>query len=54
VVCPADRNSDANVDAVDLGILLGAWGTSAQDISGDGLTDAVDLGILLGAWGACP
>jgi hypothetical protein len=54
VVCPADRNSDTNVDAVDLGILLGAWGTSAQDISGDGLTDAVDLGILLGAWGACP
>ncbi|MDA1263043.1 MAG: PPC domain-containing protein [Planctomycetota bacterium] len=52
--CTADRNGDNLVDALDLGIMLGAWGTAAQDLSGDGMTDGIDLGILLGYWGACP
>ena len=52
--CTGDRNGDTVVDALDLGIMLGAWGSAAQDLSGDGITDGIDLGILLGYWGACP
>jgi hypothetical protein len=48
---PADLNGDGVVNAADLGILLGAWGTSGPgDLNGDGVVDAQDLGILLGAW----
>lgn len=49
---PADLNSDGVVDGADLGMLLGAWGTtSAQaDINRDGTVDGADLGMLLGAW----
>lgn len=45
-----DLNGDGHVDASDLGILLGGWGTAAADLTGDGTTDAADLGVLLGAW----
>ncbi len=56
--CPADRNGDGTVDAVDLGILLGGWGTpgpvgTGGDVDRDGDTDGADLAILLGAWGPC-
>ncbi|MSR28355.1 MAG: hypothetical protein EXS03_02120 [Phycisphaerales bacterium] len=54
VACSGDRNGDSYVDALDLGIMLGAWGSAAQDITGDGMTDGVDLGVLLGYWGTCP
>ncbi|MDZ4831200.1 MAG: hypothetical protein SGJ09_13515 [Phycisphaerae bacterium] len=48
---PADLNGDGIVGAADLGILLGAWGTSGPgDLSGDGVVGPADLGILLGAW----
>jgi hypothetical protein len=47
----ADLNCDGAVDGTDLGILLGAWGTSSADLDGDGTTDGNDLGILLGDWG---
>lgn len=48
---PADLNCDGVVDGADLGILLGAWGTSGPgDLNDDGLVDGADLGILLGAW----
>lgn len=47
---PADLNCDGTVDAADLALLLGGWGTSAGDLNGDGTTDSVDLAILLGAW----
>ncbi|MFO0829305.1 MAG: dockerin type I repeat-containing protein [Phycisphaerales bacterium] len=47
---PADLNGDGAVNAADLAILLGAWGTPAGDVNGDGTTDAMDLSILLGAW----
>ncbi|MBL9147918.1 MAG: hypothetical protein JNM94_04420 [Phycisphaerae bacterium] len=48
---PADLNGDGVVNAADLGILLGAWGTSGPgDLNGDGVVNAQDLGILLGAW----
>ncbi len=50
-----DINGDGTVDAVDLGLLLGAWGacgaSCGSDINRDGVVDAADLAILLGAWG---
>jgi Metallo-peptidase family M12 len=47
-----DLNGDGTVDATDLAILLGAWGTPAADLDGDGTTSGPDLAILLGAWSA--
>jgi endonuclease/exonuclease/phosphatase family metal-dependent hydrolase len=56
IPCTTDLNNDGNTDGADLGLLLGAWGTSGPlaDINNDGNVDGADLGILLGAWGACP
>jgi len=51
--CPADLNADGVVDAADLSILLGGWGTPIGDIDGNGTTDANDLATLLAAWGPC-
>lgn len=53
--CPADLNGDSSVDGQDLGVLLGAWGSSGvpADLNGDGPVDGQDLGVLLGAWGPC-
>ncbi|MBL9119028.1 MAG: hypothetical protein JNL80_03835 [Phycisphaerae bacterium] len=51
---PADVNGDNTVNAVDLGILLGAWGTAgptAADVNRSGMVDAVDLALLIGDWG---
>ncbi len=50
----ADLNGDGVVDGADLGILLGAWGTSdaGADLNHDGTVDGADLGVLLGAWGS--
>lgn len=47
---PADLNCNGVVDAADLALLLGGWGTASADLNGDGTTDSVDLAILLGAW----
>jgi hypothetical protein len=48
---PADLNNDNAVNATDLAILLGAWGTAGPgDIDGNGLVNAADLAALLGAW----
>jgi uncharacterized protein (DUF2141 family) len=55
--CPVDINGDGVVDAADLGILIGQFGTvgPAADINGDDAVDTADLGILIGAFGAtCP
>ncbi|MFO0829886.1 MAG: right-handed parallel beta-helix repeat-containing protein [Phycisphaerales bacterium] len=48
----ADFDNDGDVDAADLGVLLGAWSTTsgAVDLNGDCFIDAADLAILLGAW----
>ena len=56
--CAADLNDDGVVDAQDLAIMLGAWGTTGPvgtggDVDWDGDSDAEDLAILLGAWGNC-
>jgi uncharacterized membrane protein len=54
VDCPADLNSDGQVGADDLAVLLGAWGgRGPADLTGDGTVGADDLAVLLGAWGAC-
>ncbi|MBL9119404.1 MAG: hypothetical protein JNL80_05785 [Phycisphaerae bacterium] len=46
-----DLNGDGTVNAADLAILLGNWGSAgASDLNQDGTTDPVDLAILLGAW----
>jgi hypothetical protein len=54
--CPADFDHDGRVDGIDLGRLLGAWGTAGPvgDIDGNGVVNGVDLGQLLGSWGPCP
>ena len=54
--CFADGNEDGIVDATDLSILLGAWGSTADagDLDQNGIVGASDLAALLGAWGACP
>lgn len=50
---PADLNCDGHVDAQDLAILLGAWGSAGPgDLNADGHVDAQDLAILLGSWGS--
>ncbi|MFO0829456.1 MAG: hypothetical protein U0572_15065 [Phycisphaerales bacterium] len=52
----ADIDGNHAVDAADLGILLGAWGSCrncancSADLNGDCSVDAQDLAILLGAW----
>jgi hypothetical protein len=53
--CPGDLDLNGTVDATDLALLLGAWGTDADrpDLDNDGDTGASDLAILLGAWGEC-
>ena len=51
--CPADLNGDLTVNGADLGMLLGAWGTSSYDLNGDAVVNGADLGILLGQWGNC-
>ncbi len=52
VAPPADLDGDGAVNAADLAVLLGAWGTpgGAADLNGDGSVDAGDLAILLGSW----
>lgn len=55
--CAADLNLSGTVDGTDLGILLGAWGSTGltpPDLSGDEIVDALDLDILLSGWGKCP
>ncbi len=48
-----DLDCSGVVDGADLGILLGAWNTTAcaADLDHDGNVDGADLGILLGNWG---
>lgn len=46
-----DLDCDGIVDASDLGLLLGAWGsTGPGDLDGSGVVDSADVGILLGLW----
>jgi predicted dienelactone hydrolase len=48
---PADLDGDGAVNAADLAIMLGAWGTPGPgDLDGSGAVDAADLALLLGQW----
>ncbi len=49
---PADLNNDGFVNAADLALLLGVWGSSGgpADLDGDGTVGAGDLALLVGAW----
>jgi Ca2+-binding EF-hand superfamily protein len=56
-----DWNGDGVIDAVDLGALLGCWGSNPSDrcrryfdFDGDGAVGANDLGALLGMWTVVP
>lgn len=52
--CPADLTGDGEVEADDLAIVLGAWGTAGTgDLDGNGTVDGSDLAVLLGSWGSC-
>ena len=53
--CPADIDSDDDVDFDDLLMLVNNWGGSGEgDIDGNGVVNTADLLALLSAWGACP
>ncbi|MFG0257414.1 MAG: hypothetical protein ACF8GE_05885 [Phycisphaerales bacterium JB043] len=55
-MCPPDLNDDHIIDAEDLGLLLGLWGTtgpSEGDLNNDLIVDGADLGLLLAQWGIC-
>ena len=43
------------MNGADLGLMIGAWGTSDPDadINDDGQVNGADLGLLIGAWGSC-
>ena len=49
---PGDLNSDNSVDAYDLAVNLGAWGstTGVGDLTGDLAVDGTDLSVLLSRW----
>ena len=53
----ADLDLSGGVDASDLAMLLGAWGTCGTpfscpaDIDGNGTIDGADIAVLLSAWG---
>lgn len=49
----ADIDCNGQVNAADLAVLIGAWGTSLceADLNEDGIVNAQDLAVLLGLWG---
>jgi hypothetical protein len=57
--CPADIDESGAVNAIDLAIVIGYWGTDGgkdypqADIDGSGEIDGADLATLLGSWGPC-
>jgi hypothetical protein len=52
--CLGDLNGDGTVNAADLAILLGQWGSVGHaDFDQNGTVDAADLAKVLGSWGDC-
>ncbi len=52
--CPSDLNQDRSVSAIDLALLLQAWGSEWGDLNGDGFVNAMDAAQMLSEWGPCP
>ena len=54
--CRGDLNCYQGVGSADIGLLLGAWGTTLEsyDLDGDGVVGGSDIGALVAQWGACP
>jgi hypothetical protein len=54
--CRGDLNCYQGVGSADIGLLLGAWGTTlaSYDLDGDGIVGGSDIGVLVSQWGACP
>jgi formylglycine-generating enzyme required for sulfatase activity/serine/threonine protein kinase len=57
--CPGDVDGSGAVNAVDISVVLGSWGTSGgkypgADVDGSGTVDAADLSAVLAGWGSCP
>ncbi len=54
-VCTGDFDGNGVVNALDLGVLLGGWGSNLEkfDLNGDSAIDGTDVGALLGNWGPC-
>lgn len=53
--CPSDFNHDGTVDGIDLGLMLAAWGSTADlcDVNDDNTVDGADWGVLGATWGGC-
>lgn len=59
--CPADVLADGVINSSDIGMVLGAWGSTTSevyenptvDINQDGIVDGVDLCLVLMNWGIC-
>jgi hypothetical protein len=47
-----DFNADGVVDGIDLGLILGAWGTNVPDydLNNDGVVGGYELAFVLGLW----
>ncbi|MBL9150247.1 MAG: hypothetical protein JNM94_16280 [Phycisphaerae bacterium] len=53
-VCDGDLDANGVVDAADIALVLGSWGSSqCGDIDRNGIVNGGDLAALLGNWGAC-
>ena len=51
--CTGDLNNDGEVDAADLGFLIGSWNTGGADLNRDGTTHSADIALLVGLGGPC-
>ncbi len=55
--CAGDVIRDNMVDGIDLGAILGAWGSTGgaidTDVNNDGIVNGLDLAAVLSGWGPC-
>jgi len=57
ITLTSDLNNDCQVDTADLGVLIGQFGTDAEqgDLNDDDVVDTADLGLLIQQFGfVCP
>ncbi|RMH30072.1 MAG: VCBS repeat-containing protein [Planctomycetota bacterium] len=53
--CPLDLTGDRIINALDITLVLNAWGLPGgpMDLNGDGVVDGVDVTFMLSSWGPC-